>query len=164
MAVPGLAWSVCEAAPCNPFWAVRVPSQLFLLTMYVDLLATYHEHLTALEKQIGVLADEIPACHWVQTIPGISQKIAATIIAEIGEIDWFSHSEKVVAFAGVDPRVFASGRYTASFNQITKRGSSTLRHALLVAVLCGLHKTGSQRPKAFYVPPSGHICALRGPW
>ena len=98
-----------------------------MLTMYVDLFTKYHEHLTAWEKQIGALTEEIPACQWVQTIPGIGKKIAATIIAEIGEIDRFSHPKKLVAFAGLDPRVLASGKFTATFNKITKRGSSTLR-------------------------------------
>ena len=144
------AHALVAAAQCDPFQKARVPSQLFVLTMYVDLLTTYHEHLTALEKQIGALAEMIPACQQVQTIPGIGKKIAATIIAEIGEIDRFSHPKKLAAFAGVDPRVFASGKFTATFNKITKRGSSTLRHALFMAVLCGLRKTGSQRLKAFY--------------
>lgn len=144
------ARALVNAAQMNPFRAARVPSQLFALTMYVDLLATYHEHLTALEKQIGALAEDIPACQRVQTIPGIGKKLAATIIAEIGEINRFSHPKKLVAFAGVDPRVFASGKYTATFNQITKRGSSTLRHALFVAVLCALRKSGSRRLKDFY--------------
>ncbi|MCM3246809.1 IS110 family transposase, partial [Cytobacillus oceanisediminis] len=41
-------------------------------------------------------------------------KIAATIISEIGEIDRFNDAKKLVAFAGVDPSVFSSGKFTAS--------------------------------------------------
>jgi transposase len=59
----------------------------------------------------------------VQSIPGIGEKIAATIISEIGEIDRFSHPKKLVAFAGVDPSVHSSGKFTATTNRITKRGS-----------------------------------------
>jgi transposase len=55
-----------------------------------------------------------------------------------------------VAFAGVDPRVFESGKFTATINRISKRGSSRLRHTLFVAVLCSLRKSGSQRLKTFY--------------
>ena len=46
--------------------------------------------------------------------------------------------------------MFDSGKFTATFNKITKRGSSTLRHALFVAVLCGLRKSASQRIQVFY--------------
>ena len=82
---------MADAAQTNPFRAVRVPRQLFTLTMSVGLLAISHEHITALEKQIGALAAEIPECRWVQTIPGIGKKLAATIATEIGEINRCSH-------------------------------------------------------------------------
>lgn len=56
----------------------------------------------------------------IQSIPGIGEKIAATIISEIGEIERFNHPKKLVAFAGIDPSVYSSGRFTASINRITK--------------------------------------------
>ena len=73
----------------------------------------------------------------LQSIPGIGEKIAATIISEIGEIDRFNDPKKLVAFAGVDPSVYSSGKFTASVNRITKRGSCRLRHALYMAVQSG---------------------------
>ena len=71
-------------------------------------------------------------------------------MAEIGEIARFDHPKKLVAFAGVDPRVHASGQFVASINRITKRGSSRLRRALYLAALAGLRKSGSKRLQAFY--------------
>ncbi len=43
-----------------------------------------------------------------------------------------------MAFAGVDPSVFESGKFSATKNRITKRGSSRLRHALFMAVRCAI--------------------------
>jgi transposase len=63
-----------------------------------------------------------------------NEKIAATIISEIGEIDRFNHPKKLVAFAGIDPSVFESGTFKGTLNRITKRDSSRLRHALFMAV------------------------------
>jgi transposase len=65
----------------------------------------------------------------LQSIPGIGTKIAATILAEIGEIDRFDHAKNLVAFACIDPSVFSSGKFTATRNKITKRGSRRLRTA-----------------------------------
>ena len=124
--------------------------QIFPLTMYVDSLTTYYENLTTLEKQLGALAETIPACHRVQIIPGIGKKIVATIVGEIERVDRLSNPKKLAAFAGAIPWVFFSGKFTATFNRITKCGSSTLQHTLFMAVLCGLRKTGSQRLKTFY--------------
>ena len=70
------------------------------------------------------LANELEEYKIIQSIPGIGEKIAATIISEIGEIDRFNHPKKLVAFAGVDPSVHSSGKFTATINRITKRGSS----------------------------------------
>ncbi|MGG0849102.1 IS110 family transposase, partial [Peribacillus simplex] len=86
----------------------------------------------------------------IQSIPGIGEKIAATIISEIGEIDRFNHPKKLVAFAGVDPSVHSSGKFTATINRITKRGSSRLRHSLYLAVLCGIRSSRNKKLKAFY--------------
>ncbi|SFE74538.1 Transposase IS116/IS110/IS902 family protein [Bacillus sp. OV194] len=74
----------------------------------------------------------------IQSIPGIGEKIAATIISEIGEIERFDHPKKLVAFAGIDPSIFQSGKFKGTVNRITKRGSSRLRHALYMAVRCAI--------------------------
>jgi transposase len=144
------AHKTIEAANRDPFQKIRLQSLLFSLEMYVKMLLQYQEHLSALEKQIDALTDEIEECKIIQSIPGIGERIAATIISEIGEIDRFNHPKKLVAYAGVDPSVFSSGKFTATINRITKRGSNTLRHSLFVAVLCSLRKTGNKRLKAFY--------------
>lgn len=138
------------AAKRNPFKRPRLESQMFILDMYIEMILQYKEHLSALENKIDALAMEIEEYEIIQSIPGIGGKIAATIISELGEIDRFNHPTKLVAFAGVDPSVFSSGKFTATQNRISKRGSSQLRHALFIAVLCGLRKTGSKRIKAFY--------------
>ncbi|MBU5211207.1 transposase [Heyndrickxia oleronia] len=44
----------------------------------------------------------------IQTFPGIGEKIVATIISEIGEIDRFIHPQKLVVFVGINSNVFES--------------------------------------------------------
>lgn len=144
------ASKIIEAATRNPFRKTRLESLLFSLGMYVKMILQYQEYLSALEKQIDALTEKIEECKIIQSIPGIGERISATIISEIGEIDRFNHPKKLVAYAGVDPSVFSSGKFTATINRITKRGSNTLRHSLFVAVLCSLRKSGSQRLKTFY--------------
>ena len=55
-----------------------------------------------------------------------------------------------MAFAGVDPNVYSSGKFTANINRITKRGSSRLRHSLYLAVLCGIRSSRNKKLKEFY--------------
>lgn len=144
------AEALLAAAERNPFRKPPFHSHLISLEMYVSMLLHYREHLSALEKQMDALANELEEYQIIQSIPGIGEKIAATIISEIGEIDRFNHPKKLVAFAGVDPSVHMSGKFTATINRITIRGSSRLRHSLFLAVLCSLRRSGSKKMKAFY--------------
>ncbi|MDQ0116838.1 IS110 family transposase [Paenibacillus harenae] len=144
------AQELMAAATRNPFRKAPYQSHLFSMSMYINMLLHYKEHLTALVKEIDALANEVEEYEIIQSIPGIGEKIAATIISELGEINRFNHPKKLVAFAGVDPSVHISGKFTATINRITKRGSSRLRRALYMAVLCGLRRTGSKKLKAFY--------------
>lgn len=100
--------------------------------MYIELLFHYQAHLSDLENRIVALANEMEEYKIIQPIPGIGEKIAAMIISEIGVIDRFNHPKKLVAFAEVDPSVHSSGMFTATINRITKRGSSRLRHSLIL--------------------------------
>jgi transposase len=144
------AKKIMDSASQNPFKKVVYESHLINLRMYIELLFQYQGHLADLEDRIVTLANEVEEYQIIQSIPGIGEKIAATIISEIGENDRFNHPKKLVAFAGVDPSVHSSGKFTATINRITKRGSSRLRHSLYLAVLCGIRSSRNKKIKAFY--------------
>jgi transposase len=139
-----------DAATKNPFQQTLYSSHLVNLRVLIALILQYQEHLVGLEENIDALAEEIQEYDLIQSIPGIGHKIAATILSEIGEVDRFDHPKKLVAFAGIDPSVFASGKFTATRNRITKRGSRQLRYALVMAVQCGLIRSRNMRLKEFY--------------
>ncbi|NHN34757.1 IS110 family transposase [Paenibacillus agricola] len=139
-----------DAAKANPFQQTMYSSHLINLKILITLILQYQEHLAELEQNIDALAKEIEEYDLIQSIPGIGPKIAATILSEIGEVDRFDHPKKLVAFAGIDPSVFASGKFTATRNRITKRGSRQLRYALVMAVQCGLIRSRNTRIKDFY--------------
>jgi transposase len=144
------AKKIMDAASRNPFQKAVYESHLFSLEMYIHMILQYQEHLSKLENRIDALASEIEVYKIIQSIPGIGEKIAATIVSEIGEIDRFNHPKKLVAFAGIDPSVHSSVKFTATINRITKRGSSRLRHALYMAVLCGIRSSRNKKLKEFY--------------
>ncbi|WP_427107653.1 IS110 family transposase [Lysinibacillus xylanilyticus] len=133
------------AAERNPFQSTLYQSLLISLNMYIDLLQVYHQQLSTLEREIDELAAQLEEYELLQSIPGIGEKIAATIISEIGEIDRFNHPKKLVAFAGLDPSVFESGRFKGTKNHITKRGSARLRHMLYTAVRCSIRDSRKKK-------------------
>lgn len=141
-----------EAALRNPFQHNQYQSHIFNLEMLINIVLQYQEHLSKLANEIDSIAKEIEEYKILQSIPGIGEKIAATIISEIGEIDRFDAAKKLVAFAGVDPSVYSSGKFTASINRITKRGSSRLRHALYMAIQSGIRDARKKKTTDEIIP------------
>ena len=139
-----------EAARRNPYQAQISHGQLVSLNMYIHMLFQYQTHLAELLKEINALSKSFEEYRLIQSVPGIGDKIAATILSEVGDINQFEHPKKLVAYAGLDPSVFESGKFKASINRITKRGSSRLRQTLYTAVQCGLAKQRNKKLTAFY--------------
>ena len=59
----------------------------------------------------------------IMTIPGIGFINGAMILSTIGDISRFSDPSKVLAYAGLDPAVRQSGKFSASSTRMSKRGS-----------------------------------------
>lgn len=69
----------------------------------------------------------------IMTIPGISYVNGGMILGEIGDIRRFSKPCQLLAYAGLDPSVYQSGNFQARKTRMSKRGSRTLRYALMNA-------------------------------
>jgi len=70
---------------------------------------------------------------YLTTIKGIGPVLAATLLAEIGDVHRFPSLESLVAYAGIDPSVFESGEFIGRRQHMSKRGSPYLRRALWLA-------------------------------
>ena len=85
-------------------------------------------------QKIIDLARELPNYELLLTIPGISNNLAARIIAEIGDINRFPRAKSLVAYAGIDPNVYQSGDNDGLHLRITKKGNKELRCLLYLAI------------------------------
>ena len=77
-------------------------------------------------KQIMVEEIQSP----ILTIPGISYRMGAMIIAEIGDFSRFDSPDKILAYAGMSPSTYQSGQLDNCYSHMEKRGSRYLRYAL----------------------------------
>lgn len=102
--------------------------ELKMLLARIDLLS---EQIKDYDKQIKIIMDELDSP--VLTIPGIGYTLGATIIAEVGNISRFSSPAKLLAFAGLEPSIYQSGKFVPASGRMVKRGSPFLRWALLQA-------------------------------
>jgi len=81
----------------------------------------------------AVLKEQMKPFTHILSIPGVGPVTGATIISEIGDIKRFSHKTKLLAYAGIDPVIYESGKFKASNTSISKHGSRFLRSALFMA-------------------------------
>ena len=103
----------------------------FELQQTIRMIQSVQSEIDVLDKKIKSIVDELDTP--LLSIPGISYTLAAIILAEIGDINNFSSPSKLQAFAGLDPSTYQSGKYTASYSTMVKRGSTYLRWAMFQA-------------------------------
>lgn len=98
---------------------------------YLDQIELNTAYIRRYEAAIREIMNEIDSP--ITTIPGIGLVLGAMILAELGDVTRFATPEKVLAFAGLDPSIYQSGKYTPASGTMVKRGSPQLRWALLMA-------------------------------
>jgi len=69
------------------------------------------------------------------SINGIAVTTATAFLAEIGKITNFPSVKNLVAFAGIDPSVYQSGKYEGS-SRLSKRGNRHLRRIIWLMTMC----------------------------
>ncbi len=72
------------------------------------------------------------------SIVGVGTTLAASFLAEIGDINRFDSHEKLAAFAGIDPSVKQSGEFNGTRCKMSKRGSPYLRRTFWLAAVSGI--------------------------
>jgi transposase len=111
------------------------------LRLLVEQIEFIEEQVSVIEEAIDQVMEElrpsidVPYHHVLETIPGIGSVLAAAIIGEVGDITRFPNAKALVAYAGLDATVKASGQFEGTRNRISKRGSPALRNSLWLAAV-----------------------------
>jgi transposase len=111
------------------------------LKLLVEQIEFIEEQISILEEAIVQILEQFrtdpeqPYRHVLETIPGVGPVLAAAIIGEIGDISRFPNAKTLVAYAGLDATVKASGQFEGTRNRMSKRGSPTLRNSIWLAAV-----------------------------
>lgn len=87
-----------------------------------------------LDKLSGILSDlcesiAIKEMEIITSIDGIGNSTGAAFLAEIGNINNFPSHKSLIAYAGIDPTVFQSGKFEGT-SRISKRGNRHIRRII----------------------------------
>lgn len=106
-----------------------MPAKSLELKHTIRLIRELDSEIDEIENEIKQIMDE-EICSPILTIPGISYRMGAMIIAEIGDFSRFDSPDKVLAYAGMSPSTYQSGQLDNCYSHMEKRGSRYLRYAL----------------------------------
>ena len=108
-----------------------MPAKALELKHTVKLIKEFNNEIAEIESEIQSIMDKIDSP--ITTIPGISLRMGAMIIAEVGDFNNFDSPDKILAFAGLSPSTYQSGQLNNCYAHMEKRGSRYLRYALFNA-------------------------------
>ena len=107
----------------------NMPAKSLELKHTIKLIEELTTEIDEIEAEIKQIMDkEIHSP--ILTIPGISYRMGAMIIAEIGDFSRFDSADKILAYAGMSPSTYQSGQLNNCYSHMEKRGSRYLRYAL----------------------------------
>ena len=109
----------------------NMPAKSLELKHTIKVIRELDSEIEEIEDEIKRIMDEINSP--ILSIPGISYRMGAMIIAEIGDFDRFDSPDKILAYAGLSPSTYQSGQMDNSHSRMEKRGSRYLRYALFNA-------------------------------
>ena len=110
-----------------------MPAKSLELQHTIRLIRELDKEIDEIETAIKAIVDETAPS--ILTIPGISYRMGAMILAEIGDFSRFDSPDKLLAYAGLSPSTYQSGKLnaTGAYAHMEKRGSRYLRYALFNA-------------------------------
>ncbi len=106
----------------------RMPAKSLELQHTIRLIRELDAEIADIEAQIQSLMEESDSP--ITTIPGLGFRMAAMILAEVGDFTRFDSPDKLLAYAGMSPSTYQSGQLKNCYPHMEKRGSRYLRYAL----------------------------------
>ena len=109
---------------------VYVSAKVLELRHTINLIQILDDEIVEIEENIKSYMQELHSP--IESIPGISFRLASIIEAEVGDFKRFSLPDKILAFAGLSPSTYQSGKFISQNATMEKRGSRYLRYALFL--------------------------------
>lgn len=123
--------AICFRDAARESIGASFPAKSLELKHTIKLIWELDAEIGEIEAAVREIMDKIGSP--ILTIPGISYRMGAMILAEIGDFDRFSSADKILAYAGLSPSTYQSGQMINGFSHMEKRGSRYLRYALFNA-------------------------------
>lgn len=89
-------------------------------------------------KEVKELLGVVEESRFLMTIPGLSWRSAAGILAHVGCIEKYRHGRQLIKLAGTNPSRHDSGQSVGPYQAMSHRGRAGLREVVYMATLSSL--------------------------
>jgi transposase len=116
------------------------PAKELILSGKIETLLHLQKRCDALTKALTKYCESmiVEDLRIVTSVNGINNKMATALLAEIGQIASYHSYKNLIAFAGIDPTVYQSGKYEGT-SRISKRGNRHLRRVIWLIAISVIH-------------------------
>ena len=97
-----------------------------MLTQTLEEIRALEAQILQVEIQLRALASQIPAVHYLRSIPGIGLLTSTALVGMVGDMRRFRSGRTFSSFLGITPREHSSGS-SRHVGSITKHGDAYLR-------------------------------------
>ena len=105
-----------------------MPAKSLELQHTIRLIRELDAEIAEIEERIQSIMNDLHSP--ITTIPGMGVRMAAMILAEVGDFTRFVSPDKLLAYAGMSPSTYQSGQLKNCYPHMEKRGSRYLCYAL----------------------------------
>lgn len=104
------------------------------LSVLLDQYELYTKQLEEIMEEVQTLLERIPGTKEMISIPGVGEVTLAGFLAEVGNLEDYTHPQQIIRLAGLNLRENSSGKHKGK-TTISKRGRARLRALLFRCVL-----------------------------
>ena len=138
-----------------------MPAKSLELQHTIRLIRELNREIDEIEEQIQSIMDELHSP--ITTIPGLGFRMAAMILAEVGDFTRFDSPDKLLAYAGMSPSTYQSGQlkncydtYATHFTTQPSMSATGTRLLLIISPRSGRRESTTilpslTRPKSWFV-------------
>jgi transposase len=123
------------------------PALAFECTDLAARLVAVRARMAAIEAELVRVAQPVPVYSLLRTIPGIGPTLGAILLAELGDIGWYTQFSQLRKLAGLDIQWVATGQFTGTA-RISRCGKPLLRWALYQAAMGACRNAGWRARRA----------------
>lgn len=122
--------------------SIGMPDPLGMARMEIECLLThlqlYEAQLDEVDEKCVELAKQLPDFAYLTSVPGISERMVAELLAETGSLKRYSNPRQLIKLAGLTLTAQESGK-SKGHKKLSKRGRKRLRALLFRSVLPLIH-------------------------